>query len=465
MEKLEMLDKRTEQAAVDAVKEAAALTAAGETPNDAIVKIATRNKFTPPLVSRIVEAYNATRSIAHFAEAEGAEKVASFPLADVDEVLSRMYPVQAPLAEKTAAVPEGHVLRIERPMEKAAGLVGAKVQPYRPDAGMLVKRAFGELARLKKAEELAKQTASELHYSLRAAVDKLARYCRSSTRIPFADLEKTARGHFGDVIVPLLDIVWGMSKAASFGEKRFDKAAAPCVAPAGEEPFSTLTHITFLAKTAFAAEREAIRRSAEVAAYKAQFDAATAQMMKAAGDGDKKKVAEPSASDPLDAGLSAADAAADVASAGAATYDKLTGTAHSLYDPFPQIAKLLAARSGAITPPSQSDVTDDVEQRLNTFELDAERKALSTQLMLFDFMKNDPVLRRQDPGIVISHFNEIARLAPYAAEKPVLMRSLLRRAVETRGLDPLELKNATELEEAMRSQARPISAGPAKVRK
>jgi hypothetical protein len=59
MSKIEPLSKELESAAVDAVKEAAALSAAGEEPSEALAKVATRHKFTPPLVERVVEAFNA----------------------------------------------------------------------------------------------------------------------------------------------------------------------------------------------------------------------------------------------------------------------------------------------------------------------------------------------------------------------------------------------------------------------
>jgi hypothetical protein len=66
--------------------------------------------------------------------------------------MSIMYPDKQPVV-KEAARHDVFVLSWEPPMTKAAGLTGATVvakSPYTPDVSMIIKRAFGELARIKK---------------------------------------------------------------------------------------------------------------------------------------------------------------------------------------------------------------------------------------------------------------------------------------------------------------------------
>jgi hypothetical protein len=305
----------------------------------------------------------------------------------------------------------------------------------------------------KKDIEQAVQREHDVNFDLRNSVTKLARYCRSANRMRFQDMEKIARGHFGDAIVPLLDIVWRDSKASMFGEHRFDKQASMCVAPVTQEPFSTLTHITFLAKLAYAAGQDVAKRKELVDKYSHQLTFLTGQIIKKAA---------PKA--PAAAGSTGDTALADVLGAPGDYTDALGSlSADADYmaervDPFKSMEGVLSDRRDALGQPDKKKMTADLEDELNTYELSSERKALDTQIMLYDFMKNDEVLRRADPSTVISAFNEISRLAPYTAEKPALMRSLLRRSVEARGLDPFELKNVTDIEKTVRQQSRPVTA-------
>lgn len=420
MASIEKLDKAMEDLAVDSVKEAAALVASGDEPNQAIYKIATRNKLSPPMVERVVEAFNATRSIAHFESAVGEEKVASFSLADTGAVLSLMYPEPKEPVSAGTTSDESYVINWNPPVEKAASIAGDFSDPgYSPDPAILLKRAYGEYVRLQKREEIANQRVIELDRDLRSTVSKLAAACRSQDRVPFSHLEKVARGHFGDGICPLLDIVYESSKAASLGEKRYTGTVSTCTAPVGSSPFSLLQEATHIAKAAAAANTVASDAAKEVSAYRKTLDDLTARVIsKSAGE--------------VVQGLE---------------------TARKALDPFPVISGVAGSREKAVGHPSAANMAKDMETELNTFDLAAERRALDTQIMLFDFLNNDDVLRHAPRHQVIGAFNEISRLAPYASENPALMRSLLRRSVETRGLDPFELKNVTELEKAMRQQA------------
>lgn len=73
-------------------------------PSDAITKVASARNLPPEHIRRVVEAFNVSTTLAHFKEATGEDRAASFPLADADVVLSKLYPDNAQAPVKVASL-------------------------------------------------------------------------------------------------------------------------------------------------------------------------------------------------------------------------------------------------------------------------------------------------------------------------------------------------------------------------
>jgi hypothetical protein len=71
----------------------------GLTPNDAIYKVASEQKFNAPQVERMAQAFNKTKSVHFMKHANEQSRSDSFPLADSREIVQRLYSTQ----EKTAS--------------------------------------------------------------------------------------------------------------------------------------------------------------------------------------------------------------------------------------------------------------------------------------------------------------------------------------------------------------------------
>ena len=98
-----------------------------------------------------------------------------------------------------------------------------------------------------------------------------------------------------------------------------------------------------------------------------------------------------------------------------------------------------------------ADVYDPVhETRMN---------AVKSKAMLNDFLSNDPILSSYEPEAVTGIYNQIASMAPNAARQPVLMRGLLRKAIQQGGvIEPFEVQQLTQMEEAFKGKASPTAS-------
>jgi hypothetical protein len=93
---------------------------------------------------------------------------------------------------------------------------------------------------------------------------------------------------------------------------------------------------------------------------------------------------------------------------------------------------------------------DKAMAALTSPEHELDMQHIRTKAMLTDFMANDPVLSEHDPQDVTSAFNEIQRLAPRVARDPSLTRALLRRHLAQGQLDVHELGQLADIEGTIR---------------
>ena len=87
---------------------------------------------------------------------------------------------------------------------------------------------------------------------------------------------------------------------------------------------------------------------------------------------------------------------------------------------------------------------------------EAKLNAVKNKAMLNDFLSNDPILSSYDPEAVTNIYNQVASLSPAAARQPVLMRGLLRKAIQQGGvIEPFEVQQLTQVEETLAGKKAP----------
>lgn len=421
---VDVMTKEQEGKLVDSVMDAITLTNGGMHPNDAIVKIASDRGYNQNYIRRMVEAFNVSKSLKHHKSASGEARTSSFDIADPSVILAKLYPddVVSPAAVKQAAwepagtdMQETRIFMLDRAPRKDMPVSAGVFTHDGPTFDILMKRACNELYRKERVLEDLRHNMAADRMTLLANIDKLASYFKTVDHEPFARVEGAAMSYFGNGIKPMMDTVWRLARGASFGEKRASCATRPSRL-VDKTPYMLVDSI---------------------------MDARTKY---------------------VDSAVKCAAALADVT-----TYKDRLNVRMRLFSKFSAMAG--PAVSGAVAasvnkllsklPPTTSTVGDELPGL--TYDVlpaayEAERQGIHTQMMLHDFLRNDPVLSKADPQSVISAYNDIASLAPRAAATPVAMRALLRRAVEMESFDPNELSNIAKFETELGKQEQPMSS-------
>lgn len=252
------LPKETEQRVLQAVKQAVLLANEGMTPSAALIKVAAEEKFPMPIVQRMIEAFNISKTLSHLKRAADSEKAASFALADPEEVLGALWPEQPETAvDKAAALihtdylvkaSEANYMAPEPPVQ----IERTPVDEYPRDPELAAKRAIAEHTKYAKDYEQAKSAYRTVFSKLYEHIDKLAAYWRTvGDTEPFEEVEKRAYAQYGEPAKALMDLIY---KAGGLQDNRLHIKRAEhlpqheMVFDASVEPYATVADTMFLSR-------------------------------------------------------------------------------------------------------------------------------------------------------------------------------------------------------------------------
>ena len=186
-------DTQLENRVVSAVERAIEYTNQGQSPNDAIFKVASDQKFGPEHIGRMVEAFNKSKSVAYLKQASEADRPKPFALADTAAIVARIY---AP------------------PLEKAAAALPPRLDFSAVDIGPLRAVPFEKAAKLR-------QETIPVHSAL-ARLEKFASFCQK-VREHTRQQTLIARHDFNNVLKEAVEQVEALSDPA------FEKVAKTVV--------------------------------------------------------------------------------------------------------------------------------------------------------------------------------------------------------------------------------------------
>jgi hypothetical protein len=211
------LSKAAEQKAMLALESAIQFANDGMTPSAAIVKAAQAAKLEAPMVQRLVEAFNVSKTLHHFKKSAGSERASTFPIASSESIMAELFPPDptTPRKEAAAAVHPAHgdfeaFLLAKEASERVVlpPMVERPPEAYDRDPAYFAKKAIDERGKLVALHAQAKEAAQTLYWKMLDAVDKAAAYYKQLDPVePFDLVEKRAYATYGPRAKTLMDLV------------------------------------------------------------------------------------------------------------------------------------------------------------------------------------------------------------------------------------------------------------------
>jgi hypothetical protein len=230
------LSKADEQKAMLALESAIKFANGGMTPSDAIVKAASDAKLEAPMVQRLVEAFNVSKTLHHFKKSAGDDRAATFPIASPETIIAELFPPDpaTPAKEAAAALHPAQADFATFLMAKEAAeataielppMVATPPEPYERDPAYFAKKAIDDRGKLVALHKAAEQSAREVYWRMLEAIDKAAAYFKQvGSGEPFDLVEKRAYATYGPVSSKLMDIL--VEKGGLHGRVHIKRASA-----------------------------------------------------------------------------------------------------------------------------------------------------------------------------------------------------------------------------------------------
>ena len=463
----------------------------GTEANAALAKHANANGFGPEFTGRMVEAFNTSKTLHHLKSSSGEKRAASFPLADINTVISLMYTEDSGKTEKAAYVSYANPMAVNfntnpardfraDAIEKVAHVLKAEKAPVEQPIEMQMDKAIsGGRDWLQKIANTRSELRMQMMFAKEAAqraADTLAAQFTIPGGPGFNEVEYNVRGKYGDEFgKTAMDIVWGLKDFVRYGEKRAS------IAPDRQ------IHVMERDRTHNAAVKyiDALHKAAQATRDFEEFDregTLVENHFKSGINAINKEAASTKEAGGVFkledlAGVKGADPQAGVGllSDESITLDQAIAAANS-----PSASEIHRKNVPTVSgggqdgmPPKKDDLKDvssalgggafnlfdkmlpgdkpEVES-LVTPKHEGMIRQLRVKVMLNDMISNDPVVSAYPPEDVFGAYNQIAAMVPDLSAEPILMRSLVARMLQSGNrLEAHEVSDLLRAEAARRS--------------
>lgn len=432
------LSKEAEQKLLSAIERAATLVNEGATPNNAIIKSASDAGIPAGHINLMVHAYNTGRTNKQRELGETTlEKAADFQLADVNVVMSALYPAQVKtsaelknnsiISTEYAVSPTGFIARRNASLNKAAAaksaLPAATYVPAPRDEHSAARRAYSEKQAAKLAAEEVRRLSTVAHHKAASAMEELAQYFRVPGNMSFPDAVREVGLRLGEVGVSTLNKI-----AAVY--PHITKQAAT-----NENFFGTLPVVTLVENVIKAVERhnDAANKLAalnppavekrtppEPVTGSILHDVRTAPLALKVAEVKKKQDAPPLTS-----------------------FSGTMGHLRKIMTPSGMAGELESNEAKATDPLRQKQ---KAFMRMSDAEHENKLQQIKSRGVLNDLILNDPVISGYDPHEIASAYNQIAEIAPNFTGSGAAMQALLRKRLEAGQLADFDIKQLIEME-------------------
>lgn len=398
------ISSEAEAKLVEAASDVQARVAAGDSPNDAICKVAAERQLPAGHIPLLARAHNVASTIDRLHSGGSAlEKAADFPIADPDVIVSRLFPATparepdlsfyaAPPARKAAALAELSVA-------DAAGTQFAPIDTRIPFEAELLKVAAEVDATARMLDEPSRLVDAST-FALADRVDALASYFKSASCLAWSDVRANAEHKWGAPAVAVLDWV--------AGSNAYVKAAGM------RDPFHAVDPAAEPYRSVLAIVKAAEEHAALVAA-RDDLAAKLDQVADAAVDALSKMPAFAKEANYITAGMG--------------------------YDVGGRIVD-------SVLPPGDRQRAK-AERALEDPEHEQQLREIRTQAGIHDLF-SDPVIGGHGPAEVAGAYNPMSEAAPVASTQPMFARAMVRKILAQGGLEPFDVDGISRSEQTNR---------------
>jgi len=448
MTKIQRLTPESESRISEALAEVTDLTEDGMSPNDAIFKVASDKKIPSGHVRLMVRAYNTGNSLNKIQNASDLlSKAASFPLADAEEILERMFPTVVKTAadrHNSEAISSDYSMPPTRWLQRRSAVSRnewltkvAEAQskekstdpryaeyPHRAE-----KHALSKIAELKVAREQAKDAAVGAGYKVAADVYAIEQYFRQPTALPVSEVRENVTTLLGDSAGKLVDhVTKSLGSVTKSRDKQASSLSPGITAPVdwSKEPYS-------LIKAALANMVDFSVKHAQLQKVETEFPEKRAELLSPFGRGPEKGHSNSVWGGKLQL-KSANIGMSGLASVGAAG----------------AIGGAMSDFAAKLAPKSMSELIEDRIQDLSSPSHEDKLREIRTRTMIHELMTSDPIISGYSDDEVIDAYNQLAEVAPRSLQQRVTAQALLRKYLEQAStIDPFDTEQLMKIEKGL----------------
>lgn len=439
---MQNLSKSDEQKLLDGVKKAVDLVDnGGLSPNEAMKKVAEEMQYSPGFLKAACNAFNNGRQLAQWnANDSILDKLASFPLADYEEVHKNMWGdtkeksasfsyVKPPIASYDAEFKKQLLSMPLSSLEKAAS---DDLHPMAADelADRASKKAYSSFEFARRVNEEARRVKSAANAELEVRINTLSNYFKkfAHDRLPFAEVENAVAVYYGEAGKALMSHIaadFPREKRASDYKPNWSGFAKP--ADRNQEPYILVAACIKQAEVLHratenleAADRE-LRTAKECVASFSQPRFAT--------QNGSQSILTPSL---IEDGSGQKSASL----LGGLAFGAGGGVAKSIAD--------------AASQNSAKQLEEQVRELESPEHLNELRK-IRAQTVLTQLLSDpESPLSKYDPEEVLTTYNDLVQFSPRLADQPSAIAPLLNKRLMG-NTEPFEIGEQLKLEQGLKS--------------
>lgn len=439
------IGKDAEDRILRGLRKVAGLVRDGQSPSDAIIKVASEDRLPPGHVQLMVNAYNTGRTTQQRTANNGLlDKAAEFDLADPVKIIKAIYPDEVKTAaarERATSVsaeydapptwahnPTSSAMTKLASAEEFERLFGTAPTPYGRDEAALLKRAASAERRLDSERERHQQELSVLRDKTASLYADLLTYFRTPGGTALVEARANCEALYGDPARAVFNKLAGHLKEVlpqvSVRVKRagaVDRTAAPYYL------------VETLIKSA-----QAYHEAFQVAA---QFERdATRTIFKLA-----RALNPQAAALPADPGLSL------VRRVGGEKRAFSAAPAGMAFGAGETLGRSIMSK---LTPKSEDKLKSDALEEVTDPSHESQLRAIRAQAQMHELL-NSPYFEGEDPQQLTGLYNKLTRTAPRLVDQPLALEAIMRRHMAQGMTDVHDLDQILGMEHKVKERDEP----------